>query len=203
LEGPPVIDHVAALARTVIHPGTVLVPSLLLAAVLLPIAWAVARAVGAAPIAAAGAALALIGVADVTVLRPGLLHADPDWSRVATACVVTDPGWLSAETVLNVALFAPFAFLAVVAVARVVPAALAAVGVVLIVAAMSLGIEATQAAYRIGACDSSDVVHNVIGAGFGAALGGLVAGIVVLGKRRLTHYRSDELGQAVGVVRSL
>jgi VanZ like family len=171
VEEPPVIGQLAAVARTVVHPGTILVPTVLLALVLVPGAWALAGRLGGVRVAAAGAALALIGVADVTVLRPGLLHARADWSRIATACVVTDPGWLSAETVLNVALFVPFAFLAVVAFRRSLPAAFGAVAVVLASSGLSLGIEATQAAYRIGACDSSDVVHNVLGAGIGAALG--------------------------------
>jgi hypothetical protein len=171
------IEHLAALARTVVHPGTVLVPTVLLALVLGPLAWAVAGRLGGVRIAAGGAALALIGVADVTVLRPGLLHSQPDWARVATACVVTDPGRFSAEALLNVALFLPFAFLAVVAVGRVVPGAVGAMAVVVGVAALSIGIEATQAAYQIGACDSSDVVHNVIGAAIGATFGLLALGV--------------------------
>ena len=170
------IEQLAVVARTVVHPGTFLLPSLLLAVVLGPAAWALAGRWGGGRIAAGAAALALIGVADVTVLRPGLLHAHAHWSRITTACVVTDPGWVSAETVLNVALFVPFAFLAVLAFRRSLPALFGAVAVVLVSSCLSLGIEATQAAYGIGACDSSDVVHNVLGAGLGA-----VAGLVVLG----------------------
>jgi VanZ like family len=149
-----------------------------LALVLVPLAGMVVRRLGGSGSAAGGAALALIGVADVTVLRPGLLHAHADWSRVATACVITDPGSLSAESVLNIALFVPFAFLAVVALGRALPAAIVVVAVVVTAGALSLGIEATQAAYGIGACDSSDVLHNVVGAGLGAAAGLMVLGVV-------------------------
>ncbi len=180
----PVIEQLAAVARTVIHPGTVLLPTVLLALVLVPVAWLVAGRWGGVRLAAVGAALSLIGVADVTVLRPGLLHAGADWSRAATACVVTDPGGLSAETVLNVALFVPFAFLAVVAAGRAGPAVVGAAAAVLVASALSVGIEATQAAYRIGACDSSDVVHNVTGAGLGAALGLLALGVTQAGVSR-------------------
>jgi hypothetical protein len=171
------IEHLAALARTVVHPGTVLAPTVLLALVLGPVTWTVAGRLGGVRIAAVGAALALIGVADVTVLRPGLLHTHADWSRVASACVVTDPAWLSAETVLNVALFVPFAFFAVVACGRMLPATVGAAVVVLAGGVLSVGVEATQAAYRIGACDSSDVVHNVAGAAIGAVVGLVMLGI--------------------------
>ena len=176
------IEQLAAVARTVVHPGTFLLPSLLLAVVLGPVAWMLATRWGGVRIAATAAAVALIGVADVTVLRPGLLHAHADWSRIATACVVTDPGWLSAETVLNVALFVPFAFLAVLAFGRALPALFGAVAVVFGSSCLSLGIEATQAAYGIGACDSSDVVHNVLGAGLGAVAGLVVVGLLAVAR---------------------
>jgi hypothetical protein len=172
------IDQMVALARTVVHPGTVLVPTVLLAVALVPLAWVVVRRLGGYGSAAGAAVLALIGVADVTVLRPGLLHAHADWSRVATACVVTDPGSLGAETALNIALFVPFAFLAVLALRRWLAAAIGVVAVVSAAGALSLGIEAIQAAYGIGACDSSDVVHNVIGAGLGAIAGLLAVGVL-------------------------
>jgi hypothetical protein len=172
------IDQLIAAARTVAHPGTVLLPTLILGLVLVPLAGVVVRRLGGSGSAAGGAALALIGIADLTVLRPGLLHAHAEWSRVATACVVTDPGSLSADAVLNIALFVPFAFLAVLAVGRALPPAIGVVAVVVAASALSLGIEATQAAYGIGACDSSDVVHNVVGAGFGAVAGLMVLGVV-------------------------
>ena len=178
------IDQLIAAARSVAHPDTVLLPSLLLALVLVPVAGVVVAWLGGSGPAAGAAALALIGVADLTVLRPGLLHARPDWSRVASACVVTDPGSLSAETVLNVALFVPLAFLAVLALGRAVPAAIGAVVVVVAAGALSVGIETTQAAYGIGACDSSDVVHNVAGAAIGAAAGLMALAVVTAVARR-------------------
>jgi VanZ like family len=181
------IDQLIAMARTVAHPGTVLLPSVALALVLVPLAAVVVRRLGGSGWAAGGAALALIGVADLTVLRPGLLHAHADWSRVATACVITDPGSLSAESLLNIALFVPFTFLAVLALRRARPAAVGAVAVVAAASALSLGIEAMQAAYGIGACDSSDVVHNVVGAGLGA-----VAGLMVLGVATAVRVVSRE-----------
>lgn len=174
------IDQLVAAARTVAHPGTVLLPTLLLALLLVPLTGVVARRLGGSGPAAGGAALALIGVADLTVLRPGLLHAHAEWSRVATACVLTDPSSLRAESVLNIALFVPVAFCAVLALRRPMPAAVGVLAVVAVVAgasALSLGIEATQAAYGIGACDSSDVVHNVLGAGLGAVAGVMIAGV--------------------------
>jgi hypothetical protein len=165
-----VIDHLIDVSRTVVHPGTVLAPTVLLILLLAPLAWLAARHAGGLALAAAAAVVSLVAIADLTVLRPGLLHAHAEWSHVAAVCAVTDPSWLNAESLLNVALFVPAAFFAVLAVGRAAPAALWAVTVVVGSAVLSLGIEATQAAYGIGTCDSSDVVHNVTGALIGAVL---------------------------------
>jgi hypothetical protein len=191
------IRQLIAVARTVAHPDTVLLPTLLLALVLVPLAGVVVRRLGGSGSAAGAATLTLIGVADLTVLRPGLLHAHADWSRVATACVVTGPGSSDAETVLNIALFVPAAFLAVLALRPLLPAAIGAVAVVVGAGALSLGIEATQAAYGIGACDSSDVVHNVVGGGLGVVAGLMVFGLVTSGRSIRDRRRAVEPDCAV------
>jgi glycopeptide antibiotics resistance protein len=78
------------------------------------------------------------------------------------ACAVTDPTPLSGDGLVNLALFAPAAFLAVLAVGR--PGRVAAG-----VAAVSLAVEGLQAVWSVGVCDSSDALLNSLG-GLAAAL---------------------------------
>jgi hypothetical protein len=193
MNGASMIEHLASIALTVVPSERAVWPSVLLALVLVPLAWTLARGLGGVGAAAGLAAMSLIGIADVTVLRPGLASSHADWSRVATACVVTDPSWMSAETLLNIALFVPLAFFAVAAFGRSRAAAAGAAAVVLAAGALSAGIEATQAAYGIGACDSSDVVHNVIGAAIGAVLALLVLGRPASGPRWQPTPKPSEL----------
>ncbi len=163
-----------------IHLATILAPTLLLSAVLLPATWVLARAIGGRPLAALAASGSLVGVVDVTVMRPGLLHRYSDWSGVAAACQLTDPGAMTRDAVLNVVLLVPFGLFAVLALRGTIPALLAVTTVVLAATTISVVVEATQAAYRIGACDSSDVVHNTVGAALGALLGACSARAALL-----------------------
>jgi hypothetical protein len=72
-------------------------------------------------------------------------------------CAVTEPHMLSPDGLVNVALLAPAAFLAVMAIGR--PLRVAAG-----LAAVSLTIEASQAIRAVGVCDSSDALLNGLGA---------------------------------------
>jgi hypothetical protein len=112
----------------------------------------IARSVVAAGFGAA-AGLTLAGALTLTVLRPSYPLHGPDAGR----CFVTVPTVLSGDGVTNLLLFAPTAFLLVLAVGR--PRA-----VVLSVAVGSVVVEWVQALREVGVCDSSDVVLNTLGA---------------------------------------
>lgn len=107
--------------------------------------------------ALAGSALAV--AITLTLFRGGFGHES--LSRLRT-CAVTDPLVLSADGLANLALFAPTAFLAVLAIGR---PWLVSLGVALV----SLAVEALQAVEWVGVCDSSDAVHNTVG-GLAAAI---------------------------------
>jgi hypothetical protein len=112
----------------------------------------IARSVVAAGFGAA-AGLTLAGALTLTVLRPSYPLHGPD----AGHCFVTVPTVLSGDGVTNLLLFAPTAFLLVLAVGR--PRA-----VVLSAAVGSVVVEWVQALREVGVCDSSDVVLNTLGA---------------------------------------
>jgi glycopeptide antibiotics resistance protein len=105
----------------------------------------------------AGSALAV--AITLTLFRGGFGHGSLSWLRT---CAVTDPMALSADGLANLALFAPAAFLAVLAIGR---AWVVSIGVAL----MSLAVEGIQAVEWVGVCDTSDAVHNTVG-GLAAAL---------------------------------
>jgi hypothetical protein len=107
--------------------------------------------------ALAGSALAV--ALSLTLFRDG---GQPDSLAGLHTCVVTDPTVLSGDGLANLALFAPAAFLAVLAIGR--PGCVA-VGI----AAVSLAVEGLQAIESVGVCDSSDVLLNSLG-GLAAAL---------------------------------
>ena len=122
------------------------------------------RSRGAAALGAlAGSALA-VGIS-LTLFRGGFGPAS--LARLRT-CVVTDPTALSPDGLANLALFAPAAFLAVLAIGRPLRVATG-------LAAVSLAIEGLQAIAWVGVCDSSDAVHN--------ALGELLAALAATGLR--------------------
>ena len=107
--------------------------------------------------ALAGSALAV--AITLTLFRGGHMP----WSLAGLrSCVVTDPNPLSGDGLANLALFAPTAFLAVLAIGR--PGRVAAG-----VACVSLVVEGLQAIRSVGVCDSSDALLNTLG-GFAAAL---------------------------------
>ena len=113
------------------------------------------RAVRSVVAAAFGAlaGLTLAGALTLTVLRPSYPLHGPDAGR----CFMTVPVLLSGDGVTNLLLFAPTAFLLVLAVGR--PRA-----VVLSVAVGSVVVEWLQALREVGVCDSSDVLLNTLGA---------------------------------------
>jgi glycopeptide antibiotics resistance protein len=119
--------------------------------------------------ALAGSALAV--AISLTLFRGG----GQPWSLLRLrGCVVTDPTVLSGDALGNLALFAPAAFFAVLAIGR--PARVAAA-----VAAVSLGVEGLQAIRSVGVCDSSDALLN--------ALGGLAAALVAASLRSALRLR--------------
>lgn len=98
----------------------------------------------------------------VTLLnRGGLTEVG---ARGLLSCALTDPRVLNADSIGNLLLFAPFGFMASASIGR--PLLVAATGLVL-----SVSIEGVQAMGSLGACDSSDVVHNASGVLIGALLG--------------------------------
>jgi hypothetical protein len=107
--------------------------------------------------ALAGSALAL--ALSLTLFRGGGQPGGLDRLR---ACVVTDPTLLSGDGLANLVLFAPAAFLAVLAIGR--PG-----GVTAAIAAVSVAVEGLQAVRSVGVCDSSDALLNSLG-GLAAAL---------------------------------
>ena len=98
----------------------------------------------------AGASLALVPA--TTLARGDALIA---WGR---SCLI-QPGLSlgTSEALLNVLLFAPAAFFAMLAVRRAAPVVLAAL-------ASSAAVEAVQSVTALGTCQTSDVVRNVAGA---------------------------------------
>jgi hypothetical protein len=151
------IEFMVQGARSMIHFDPAAWPVLLLLALLGPLAWWVAGAVGGSRWLAVAAAACLAVAVTLTVARPGLRGADPDWSRFPSACTITDARPLTLEALLNLFLLVPFVTLAVLAVGHPVPVAVLAIGV-------SVGVETIQALYATGSCDSSDVLRNSAGA---------------------------------------
>jgi hypothetical protein len=161
------LDQVAALARSLARPELALLPALLGAAVLCPAGWWLARALHGSRVLAAASGAALAGAVAITVARPGLGTGVRGGTANLTAlatCTVSDPWVVSPEALLNVALLVPFALLAGLAIGRPVL-------VIVIAVLASAGIEAVQAMYSLGVCDSSDLVHNGVGAVDAALLG--------------------------------
>jgi len=164
------LDQVLAMAATLVHPGLALGPTLLAVAVLCPAGWWLARELHGSRVLAAASGAALAVAFAVTVARPGLgtgMRTGTAGLRGLATCTVSDPWVLGPEAWLNIALLAPFALLAALAIGR--PVLVAAIAVL-----ASAGIEAVQAIYSVGVCDSSDLVHNSVGAAGAAALGAAV-----------------------------
>ncbi len=116
------------------------------------------------------AALSLALLPALTLARRGIdLRRRPtcDW---AWALEPTN-----AEQVLNLVLLLPFGFFAAWALRRVWP-------VVLFSAALSLGVEAAQAALDIGACQAGDMARNAAGALVGALAGALLGARLAPGR---------------------
>lgn len=107
--------------------------------------------------ALAGSALAV--TLTLTLFRGGFGHESLGRLR---QCAVTDPLVLSGDGLANLVLFAPVAFLAVLAIGRPWLVALGIAGI-------SVGVEITQAVEWVGVCDTSDALHNTAG-GLAAAL---------------------------------
>jgi hypothetical protein len=117
------------------------------------------------------AALALALLPALTLARHGLdlrRHPVCDWAWTL------EPD--DAEQVLNLVLLLPAGFFAAWALRRVWPVVLAA-------AALSVGVEATQAILDIGTCQAGDMTRNAAGALLGAAAGALLARALLLRAR--------------------
>jgi glycopeptide antibiotics resistance protein len=170
-----------------VQPTSHLIPLLLCLLVLVPSAavgcgW-LARSRASAVIGGlAGSALAV--AITLTLFRGGFGHES--LSRLHT-CTVTDPLVLSADGLANLALFAPTAFLAVLAIGRPGRVSLG-------IASVSLAVEGLQAVEWLGVCDSSDAVHN--------AVGGLVAALVAVAARAAWFRRHPAVSGSSACPRS-
>ena len=120
-----------------------------------------------------GSALAV--AVSLTLLRGGRHTSSLAGLR---SCAVTDPTVLSADGLANLVLFAPAAFFGVLAIGR-------PLRVVAGLAAVSLAVEAMQAVWSVGVCDSSDALLNTLG---GLAAASLVRGLRA--PRRLSPHGS-------------
>jgi VanZ like family len=139
------------------EPRVLLVLALITAAAAL-----VARYLRGSVVVAVLASVSLWPVFAVTLLNRG--GASSAAASGLGTCVVTDPRGLAFENLGNLMLLLPFAFLAATAVGR--PLLVTATCLVI-----SLSLEATQAMFTLGSCDSSDVVRNTAGALAGALVG--------------------------------
>lgn len=154
--------------RPLLETGLVLAP---LGAV---VAARLSRSVLAALLGALSGAALTVAIS-LTLFRGGFGHAS--LARLRT-CALTDPTLLSGDGLANLALFAPAAFFAVLAIGR-------PLGVAAGVAVVSVAVEAVQAIEWVGICDSSDAVHNTLG-GLVAALAAALLRSAFVGSRRLT-----------------
>jgi hypothetical protein len=137
-------------------PRSHLVPLLACWLVLAPLGAVVALRLAGSRTAAALGALAGTALAlavSLTLFRYG---GQPGGLWRLRTCAVTDPVLLSGDGLANLALFAPAAFLAVLAVGRPVRVA-AGVSVV------SVTVEVLQALRNVGVCDTSDALLNTLG----------------------------------------
>jgi hypothetical protein len=127
-----------------------------------------------------GVAGCSLGIAvTLTLFRGGYM-----WSLAGVRrCAITAPDFLSADGVTNLLLFAPTAFLSVLAIRR--PAR-----VVMGVGVLSLFVEGIQAVSSVGVCDSSDALLNTLGAAV-AALAAVVAHSMFAWLRRSPVTGSD------------
>jgi hypothetical protein len=139
----------------------------------------VGRSRGAMALGAlAGAALAVSFT--LTLFRGGSGH--PAGFAGLRACVVTEPTVLSGDGIANLALFAPAAFLAVLAIGSPGRVAVA-------IAVVAVTVEGLQAIMSVGVCDSSDALLN--------AAGGLVAACAAAVVRSAVTRRSRPASDAV------
>lgn len=140
------------------HFGDLLAAGLVLASGCAIVSGRLDASRAAVPLGAlAGSALAV--AISLTLFRNGSRYGSVSRLR---ECAVTDPTVLSEDGLANLLLFAPAAFLAVLAIGR--PGRVAAG-----LAFVSLGVEGLQAVWSLGVCDSSDALLN--------SLGGLVAAL--------------------------
>ena len=159
------MSTVRQLLQTASSPDHHLGPPLLGFVIVGAALWICARGL-MARLCGLGAAAAFVLAAEVTLGRPGS-SLEAGHLSLLRSCRITDPWSWSTEGLLNVALLAPFCFLAVLAVGH--PMLVSLTGI-----AMSVGFETVQAATNRGVCDSSDVVHNALGAIAAAVLAGVL-----------------------------
>ena len=159
------MSTVRQLLQTASSPDHHLGPPLLGFVLVGGVLWFLARG-PMARLCGLGAAAALVLAAEVTLGRPGS-SLEAGQLSLLRSCRITDPWNWSTEGLLNVALLAPFCVLAVLAVGH--PMLVSLTGI-----AVSVGFEIVQAVTDRGVCDSSDVVHNAIGAVAAAVLAGVL-----------------------------
>lgn len=175
------MGDVETLVRIVLSQRPTLLTLTVVALVLVPLATVLAIRAGWSWWRVASAGLAGLGTALVVAATLGryeggvLLHG---WDLHCLA----KPGLSlhTPEAKLNVVLFGPACFFAVLALRRLVI-------VCVLAAALSVVLEAVQGVTAMGTCETSDVVRNVAGAAV-AALLGLVA---VLATYRLPQRRAE------------
>jgi hypothetical protein len=116
----------------------------------------------------------------LTLFRGGYRSGDLAGLR---QCAITAPVVLSGDGLTNLLLFAPTAFLMVLAINR--PAR-----VITGIGLLSLLVEGIQAVSSVGVCDSSDALLNTIGASV-AACAAVVARSAFTRRRRVSMAGSD------------
>jgi glycopeptide antibiotics resistance protein len=169
--------------------GVMLLGAAVAGAVMWLAAWAMSQRLGwLSALSIAGLVWSLVVIALVTLVPTS---SDTGWimeGEAQTQCSFDYGGpapegfWIFSGTqrMLNTALFVPSGALLVLAVARWPRAWRLAVAGLLALAAYSVGIEAAQLALaRIDrACDVTDVVDNVTGAGIGFLVGLVLAAVL-------------------------
>lgn len=171
------------LTRTILAQPGVLAAFILLCALFGVGTWLVARAMGwhrpFAVLAAGGLALAVA----VTLVRPGGHLPNPDTDPVAM-CLRDSFSLHGGLPVLNVVMLMPFAFFGTLATRRPIVMVLAS-------AALSAGIELTQAWTGLGVCQKQDFLNNTVGAVVAAVVAWLL--LTVLVRNRTAEHGQQRL----------
>lgn len=154
------------LVESILRQPDVQVTFLASLAVTAPALWWVANRLDGRRDAAVGAAAGLSIVVATTLVREGgFFRINGD----SLAYCIANPGLRidTPERLLNVLLFSPFAFFAVLAIRRSWPVLPAALGV-------SAALEAVQSLTGRGVCEAGDLTRNLLGATVAVALAAVI-----------------------------